>query len=116
MTIISLHSIRSVRSALCCEPIPPQTERPVKQAIIPAPTTLLIAYSLRAHLSGRLDAATADRLIRRLLASGDAAAQVVAGFILERHRLPDASPPTAGTAAMVHSPQSVDSSTDRRSS
>lgn len=114
MTIISLHPIRSVRPALRCDPA--RDGRPVKHAIIPAPTALLIAYALRAHRSGRLDTVTADALIRRLHASGDAAAQVVAGFILDRYRLPDAGPPNARPAAMFHSPQSVNSSTDRSSS
>lgn len=116
MTIIPLHPIRSGRPALRCDPVPLKTERPVKRAIIPAPTALLIAFALRAHRSGRLDTVTADALVRRLHANGDAAAQVVAGFILDRYRLPDAGPPTAGAAAMIHSPQSVNSSTDRRSS
>lgn len=117
MTIIILHPIRSGRPALRCEPIPPETDRPVKQVIIPAPTALLIAYALRANLAGQLDAATADRLIRRLLASGDAAAQVVADFLLARHhRLPNASPPVAGPAAMNGSPQSLNFSPNRRSS
>jgi hypothetical protein len=117
MTIISLHPIRSGRPDLRCELIPPETDRPVKQAMIPTPPALLIAYALRAHRSGRLDAATADRLIRRLLASGDAAAQVVADFLLARHhRLPNASPPVAGPAAMNGSPQSLNFSPNRRSS
>lgn len=117
MTIIPLHPIRSRRPAWRCDPIPLETERPVTQAIIRTPTTLLIAYALRAHRSGRLDTVTADALIRRLHASGDATAHIVARFLLDRrHRLPDASPRTAGPAATIHSPQSVNSSTDRRSS
>ncbi|MCQ0989743.1 hypothetical protein [Jiella marina] len=116
MTIILLHPPRSGRRASCCEPAQPEKSEPAEAVlVIPTPPVLLIAYALRAHRSGRLDVATADRLIPRMLASGDAAAQVVANFLLTRqHRLPDSSPPAAGLAAMIGSPQSINSFTDRR--
>ncbi|ORE93258.1 hypothetical protein [Aurantimonas sp. 22II-16-19i] len=117
MTIIPLHLIRSGRPALRCKPVQPEESEPAEAGlVIPTPPVLLIAYALHAHRSGRLDVATADRLIRRLLASGDAAAQVVACFLLARqHRLPDASPPASRPAAMIGNSQSLNSSTDRRS-
>ena len=119
--IISLHPVRSTTpdSPMRCEPIPTETTTPAEQAIIiPAPPVLLIACALRAHRSGRLNAMAADRLIGRLLASGDPAARAVAGFLLARqHRLPDASPSDAGPAAINGSPLSDrNSSIDRRSS
>ena len=118
MTIILLHPIRSGRPALRREHVHPDDYKRVEAGLVIAtPPVLLIAYALRAHRFGRLDAITADRLIHRLMASGDATAEIVARFLLDRHhRLPEAGPPNARPAAMIHSPQSVNSSTDRSSS
>lgn len=101
-----------------CEHVHPDDYKRVEAGLVIAtPPVLLIAYALRAHRSGRLDAITADGLIRRLMVSGDATAEIVAGFLLARqHRRLDMSPPAAGVDSMTRNPQPLNSSTEGRSS